>query len=338
MTATMRAIGIREPGASGVLVPQELPVPVPAAEEVLIRVKAAGVNMPDVLQRKGRYPVPKGATDIPGLEVAGEVVRAGSDVHTWKGGDAVCALVVGGGYAEYVTAHTGSCLPVPRGFSWVEAAALPETFFTVWENLFRRARFAAGESLLIHGGSSGIGTTAIQLARAAGASQIFATAGSAEKVAACAKLGADRGINYREEDFVTIVQEATGGRGVDAILDMVGGDYVQKNITCLALDGRLVNVNYMSGIKVEVDFRPVLTKCLTLAASVLRPRSVAHKAAIASQLRERVWPWLDAGKVKPHICATYALDKAGEAHALMESSKHIGKIVLTVTEDAVAKP
>ena len=330
--SSMRHIAIREPGGPEVLVVATRALPGIKDDEVLIEVKAAGVNMPDVLQRKGRYPVPPGASDIPGLEVAGVVAKAGPAAAPWKAGDAVCALVPGGGYAEFVNAHAGSCLPVPRGMSWTEAAAIPETFFTVWENVFRRARLAQGESFLVHGGSSGIGTTAIQLARMTGC-RVFATCGSAEKRAACEALGAERAINYKEEDFAAVVNDMTGGKGVNVILDMVGGDYLQKNISILAIDGRLWNVNYMGGIKVEVDFRQVLMKSLTIGASVLRSRSLEHKQTIARELRDKVWPWLESGNVKPVIYNTFPLENAAEAHALMESSQHIGKIVLAIGGD-----
>jgi len=335
--STMSAIGIREPGGPDVLVSECRPVPSAKKGQVLIRVRAAGVNMPDVLQRKGRYPVPPGVTDIPGLEVAGTIVAMGEEAGSWKVGDAVCALAAGGGYAEYVVAYAGSCLPVPQRLSWIEAAALPETFFTVWENLYRRARLAEGETVLIHGGSSGIGTTAIQLARESGA-RVFVTVGTEEKRTACEKLGAERAINYREEDFVEIVKALTSEKGVDVILDMVGGDYVQRNIAALAVDGRLMNINYMTGIKVNVDFRPVLMKSLTLGASVLRSRSPEAKAVIASELRARVWPWLEFGRIAPVIYRTFSLAEASAAHALMESSQHVGKIVLVVHDAADASP
>jgi NADPH2:quinone reductase len=261
----------------------------------------------------------------------------GEEAGSWKVGDAVCALAAGGGYAEYVVAYAGSCLPVPQRLSWIEAAALPETFFTVWENLYRRARLAEGETVLIHGGSSGIGTTAIQLARESGA-RVFVTVGTEEKRTACEKLGAERAINYREEDFVEIVKALTAEKGVDVILDMVGGDYVQRNIAALAVDGRLMNINYMTGIKVNVDFRPVLMKSLTLGASVLRSRSPEAKAIIASELRARVWPWLESGRIAPVIYRTFSLAEASAAHALMESSQHVGKIVLVVHDAADASP
>jgi putative PIG3 family NAD(P)H quinone oxidoreductase len=325
--STMTAIEIREPGGPDVLVPTNRPVPEAGAGEVLIRVAAAGVNRPDVLQRKGGYAPPPGASDIPGLEIAGEVVAVGDAVEGPNVGDSVMALVAGGGYAEYCTAPAAQCLPIPKGLDMIEAAAMPETFFTVWSNVFDRGRLKAGESLLIHGGSSGIGTTAIQLARAFGA-RVFATAGSAEKCAACEKLGAERAINYRDEDFVTVVRDATEGAGVDVILDMVGGDYIARNIKALAPDGRLCQIAFLGGSKAEVDFMPVMLKRLTLTGSTLRPRPVAFKAAIARALAEKVWPLVEKGEVKPVIFKTLPLAEAAAAHQLMESSAHIGKIIL----------
>jgi NADPH:quinone reductase len=308
----------------------ERPMPQPGPGEVLIAVAAAGVNRPDVIQRQGDYPPPPGASDIPGLEVAGTAVALGPKVTRFKEGDAVCALVTGGGYAAYCIAPEPQCLPVPKGFSMVEAAALPETFFTVWHNLFERGRLNAGESVLIHGGSSGIGTTAIQLARAKGAKPIFATAGSAEKCRACERLGATRAIDYRREDFVAVVKEATQNRGVDVVLDMVGGDYIQRNMSALAADGRLIFIAFLGGAAANVNFMPVLLKRLTVTGSTLRARSVEAKGAIAAALSREVWPLLEAGKVKPVIDRTFPLAQAAEAHRLMESSTHIGKIVLTV--------
>ena len=328
---TMTAIEIRQPGGPEVLVPTSRPVPEPGPGEVLIRVVAAGVNRPDVLQRQGGYAPPPGASDIPGLEVAGEVVALGAapgdsaDEHHI--GDRVMALVAGGGYAEYCAAPAAQCLSIPKGLDMIEAAAMPETYFTVWSNVFDRGRLKAGESILIHGGSSGIGTTAIQLARAFGA-RVFATAGSAEKCAACEKLGAERAINYRDEDFVTVVRDATEGAGVDVILDMVGGDYIGRNIKALAPDGRLCQIAFLGGSKVELNFMPVMLKRLTLTGSTLRPRPVAFKAAIARSLAEKVWPLVEKGDVKPIIHKTLPLAEAAEAHQLMESSAHIGKIVL----------
>ncbi|WP_142849840.1 NAD(P)H-quinone oxidoreductase [Telmatospirillum sp. J64-1] len=329
MTEAMSCIEITQPGAPDVLVPAKRPVPVAAAGEVLIQVAAAGVNRPDVIQRQGSYPPPPGASDIPGLEVAGTIVALGDGVTEWKVGDEVCALVTGGGYAEYCTAAASCCMPIPEGFDMEKAAALPETYFTVWHNVFQRARLKEGESLLIHGGSSGIGTTAIQLAKAFGAT-VYATAGSPEKCEACEKLGADQAINYRLEDYVEVIQAVTDGRGVDVILDMVGGDYIPRNIKCLAMDGRLVSIAFLKGSKAEINLMPVMLKRLTLTGSTLRPQSVAAKAAIAAELRQKVWPLLDAGDVAPIIYATFPLDQAAEAHRLMESSDHIGKIVLTV--------
>jgi len=326
---TMQAIEIREPGGPEVLVPAERPVPQPGEGEVLIKVAAAGVNRPDVLQRQGNYPPPKGASDIPGLEVAGEVVATGKGVGEPKTGDRVCALVTGGGYAEYCLAPAPQCLPLPKGFSLEQAAALPETFFTVWVNVFDRSALKPGESLLVHGGTSGIGTTAIQLAKALG-SRVFATAGSAEKVKACEELGAERGINYREEDFVEVVKQATDGKGVDVILDMVGGDYIPRDIKALAEDGRLSFIAFLGGAKAEVNFAAVMMKRLTITGSTLRARPVAVKAKLAAQLREKVWPLLEAGKIAPVMAASFPLAEAAKAHALMESSGHIGKIVLTL--------
>ena len=330
LPATMTAIEITQPGGPDVLKPVSRPMPMPGAGEVLIEVKAAGVNRPDLQQRQGHYDPPPGVSDIPGLEVAGIVVAVGLGVHHTKIGDEVCALVAGGGYATYCVAPEPQVLPVPKGFTMVEAAALPETFFTVWTNVFERARFQPGETILIHGGSSGIGTTAIQLTHALGAHQVFATAGSIEKCRACEQLGAARGINYKTMDFVKMVKELTGGRGVDVILDMVGGDYFQKNLSALAMEGRLVNVAYLKGAKVEVNFAPVMMKRLTITGSTLRPRTAEQKGAIAAALRRVVWPLLEKGKVKSVIYKTFPLKDAGGAHALMETSAHIGKIVLTV--------
>lgn len=324
----MLAVEISTPGAPEVLRPVQRPVPNPAANEVLIRVQAAGVNRPDVFQRQGHYPPPPGASDLPGLEVAGTVVLAGPSDGGLAVGDSVCALVPGGGYAEYCVAPVPQCLPFPAGFEAVAAAAIPETFFTVWTNVFQRGQLAAGETLLVHGGSSGIGTTAIQLAKAFGA-RVIVTVGSSEKAAACAALGAEA-INYRDEDFVEAVGRLTDGEGVDLILDMVGGDYTPRNIGLLRLDGRLVQIALLRGSKTEIDLGPIMRKRLTLTGSTLRPRSVAEKGAIAAELRARVWPLLDAGKVKPLVHATFPLAEAAAAHRLMESSAHIGKIVLTV--------
>lgn len=326
----MTAIAIRAPGDPDMLAPVTLPVPQPGPGEVLIRVAAAGVNRPDVLQRQGGYPPPPGAPETPGLEVAGWIAACGPE-SDFALGAPVCALVAGGGYAEYCVAPAPQVLPVPAGLDLVAAAALPETFFTVWSNVFDRAGFRAGESLLVHGGSSGIGTTAIQLATAFGG-RVLVTAGNAEKCAACLALGAERAINYREEDFAAVVKEHSGGAGVDVILDMVGGDYIARNIACLAPDGRLVNIAFLQGAKAEVNFMPVMLKRLTLTGSTLRPRPVAFKGAIAAKLRQHVWPLIEAGRVRPVIDSTFPLIRAADAHRRMESSAHIGKIVLIVTE------
>jgi len=320
---TMSCMEISE----GQLVPAIRPVPVPGDGEVLIQVHAAGINRPDVLQRKGGYAPPPGASDIPGLEVAGDIVALGSGVHNWKIGDQVCALVTGGGYGEYCTAPAPQCLPIPAGLDMDEAAALPETFFTVWSNVFDRAGLVAGETLLVHGGSSGIGTTAIQIAHHLGA-EVFVTAGTDDKCGACEVLGADHAINYRERDFVEAVKELTDGKGVNVILDMVGGDYVARNFDALAPDGRLVSIAFLTGSKVQVDLMPVMLKRLTLTGSTLRPRPVEFKAAIAEKLKAHIWPLIEDGKIAPFIHSTFPLSDAAEAHALMESSEHIGKIVL----------
>jgi NADPH:quinone reductase len=325
----MRAIEIRTFGGPEVLTPVERPMPVPSAGEVLIEVAAAGVNRPDVSQRQGKYPPPPGASDIPGLEIAGTIVQTAGEVGEWRAGDRVCALVSGGGYAKYCAAPAPQCLPVPRGFSDVEAAAIPETFFTVWTNVFERGRLTEGESFLVQGGSSGIGTTAIQLAHARGA-RVFATAGSAGKCAACERLGAERAINYHEEDFVAVVREATSGRGVDVILDMVGGEYVARHIELLAANGRLVQIATLGGAKAQIFLPAIMQRRLTITGSTLRARSVAEKGAIAAALRASVWPLLDAGRVRPVVFRTFALNDAAEAHQLMESGAHIGKIVLTM--------
>jgi NADPH2:quinone reductase len=326
---TMRAVEITESGKPEVLKIGARPVPQPAAGEVLIKVKAAGVNRPDVLQRMGHYPVPPGASDIPGLEVAGTIVALGAGVHEWKLGETVCALVQGGGYAEYCTAPALQCLPIPKGLSEVEAASLPETFFTVWSNVFDRAGLKPGETFLVQGGSSGIGVTAIQIAKAFG-HQVFVTGGSAEKCAACEQLGADRAINYKTEDFVAVVKEATGGRGVDVMLDMVGGDYVDRELKALADDGRIVLIAFLGGNRSNINLNEILRRRLTLTGSTLRPRPVEFKGAIARKLREKVWPLIETGKIKPVVYKTFPLSEAARAHELMESSQHIGKIVLTV--------
>ena len=323
----MIAIEIREPGEPEVLVPVERPKPAPAAGEVLIKVAAAGVNRPDVFQRRGRYPPPPGASDIPGLEVSGTIEALGADVHDWRVGDTVCALVAGGGYAEYCASPAPQCLPVPRGIDLVTAAAIPETFFTVWTNVFERGRLRAGESILVHGGSSGIGTTAIQLAHARG-SPVYATAGSAEKCAACERLGAERAVNYRETDFVAAIRELTLGRGVDVVLDMVGGDYFQRNIDALGIEGRLVEIATLHGVKAELNIQTIMQRRLTITGSTLRARPVADKGAIAAALRQHVWPLVESGAVKPIVHATFPLRDAAEAHRVMESSAHIGKLLL----------
>jgi putative PIG3 family NAD(P)H quinone oxidoreductase len=326
----MIAIEIREPGGPEVLVPVERPTPEAATGDVLIKVAAAGVNRPDVLQRRGRYPPPPGASDIPGLEVAGTIAAVGDTVAGWKIGDQVCALVAGGGYAEYCVAPAPQCLAVPRGVDLTAAAAIPETFFTVWTNVFERGHLRAGESILVHGGSSGIGTTAIQLARALG-SRVFATAGSAEKCAACEALGAEKCLNYREVDFVDAVKELTGGRGVDVVLDMVGGEYVARNIDVLATEGRLVQIGTLGGATATINVGAIMVRRLTLTGSTLRARPVADKAGIAAAVRDRVWPLFESGTVKPIVHATFPLRDAAAAHRLMESSTHIGKIVLVTT-------
>lgn len=325
----MRAVEISAPGGPDVLVPATRPVPVPKPHEILVKVAAAGVNRPDVLQRMGKYNVPADASDLPGLEIAGEVAACGASVTMWKPGDQVCALVHGGGYAEYCVTPEVQALPVPRGLSMVEAAALPETFFTVWSNVYDRAHLAPGETLLVQGGSSGIGTTAIQMAAAMG-NRVFATAGSEEKCAACVKLGAEKAINYRTQDFVAEVKAATGGKGVDVILDMVGGDYVPRELKCLADEGRLAFIAVLGGWKTELDISAVMGKRLTLTGSTLRPRTVAFKGAIAKSLREKIWPLIEAGRIKPVIYKTFPLAEAREAHRLMETSQHIGKLVLSV--------
>jgi putative PIG3 family NAD(P)H quinone oxidoreductase len=325
--ATMRAIEITQPGKPDVLKPASRPVPQPRTGEVLVKVEAAGVNRPDVLQRTGNYPVPPGASDIPGLEIAGRVAAVGAGVTAWRVGDALCALVQGGGYAEYCTAPALQCLPVPKGLSAVDAASLPETFFTVWSNVFDRARLAPGESFLVQGGSSGIGVTAIQMVKAFGHT-VFATAGSKEKCDACARLGADRAIDYKSEDFAAVVKEATGGRGVDVILDMVGGDYVDRELKCLADDGRIVLIAFLGGSRATVNLNEILRRRLVLTGSTLRPRPVEFKGAIAAKLREKVWPLVESGKIRPVVYKTFPLAEAAKAHELMESGAHIGKIVL----------
>ena len=327
--AQMRCVEIEAPGGPEVLRAVRRPTPEPGQGEVLIRVAAAGVNRPDVAQRLGNYAPPPGASDLLGLEVAGAVAAVGSGVNGWPGvGEPVCALVAGGGYAEFCAAPVPQCLPVPRGMDMVSAAALPETFFTVWTNVFQAGRLAPGETLLVHGGSSGIGTTAIQLGVAFGAT-VIVTAGSDEKCAACERLGA-KAVNYRAGDFTDAVRALTGGSGVDVILDMVGGDYTPGNLSLLRQGGRLVQISSLRGGKTTVDLSAVWIRRLTITGSRLRPRSVAEKGAIAAELREKVWPLLEAGSVAPLVHATFPLDQASEAHKLMESSAHIGKIVLTV--------
>jgi len=329
LPATMRAVEITAPGKPEVLQAGTRPVPRPRPGEVLVRVAAAGVNRPDVLQRLGLYPVPPGASDIPGLEIAGSVAEVGAGVTAWKPGDAVCALVQGGGYAQYCTAPAVQCLPIPNGLTPLEAASLPETFFTVWSNVFDRAHLAPGESLLVQGGSSGIGVTAIQMAKAFG-HKVLATAGSPQKCAACEELGADRAINYKTEDFVAVVKETTGGRGVDVILDMVGGEYVDRELKCLADDGRIVIIAMLGGAKSTVNLNEILRRRLVLTGSTLRPRPVEFKGAIARSLREKVWPHIESGRIKPVVFRIFPLEEAAQAHALMESGAHIGKIVLNV--------
>ncbi len=325
----MQFIAITEAGGPDVLQLAERPAPTPGPGEILIEVAAAGVNRPDVAQRYGLYPPPPGASDIPGLEVAGTVAAVGAGVTGWAVGEPVCALTNGGGYAEYVTAPAGQCLPVPAGLSLLEAAALPETFFTVWTNVFDRGGLQPGESFLVHGGSSGIGVAAIQMAAACGA-RVFVTAGSEEKCAACLALGAEVAVNYREQDFVTVLGEATAGRGVDVILDMVGGDYVNRNLQLAATDGRIVNIAFQGGFEATVNFLPLLMKRITLTGSTLRPQSAEAKATIARALRENVWPGLETGKIRPVIDSRFPLAQAADAHRRMESSLHIGKIVLEV--------
>jgi len=325
---TMTCIEIAEPGGPEVLRLATRPVPEAGPHEVLVRVAAAGVNRPDCIQRQGHYAPPPGVTDIPGLEVAGEIVAAGPGVGRWKPGDEVTALVAGGGYAEYVAAPAPQCLPVPGGLGLVEAAALPETCFTVWANVVERAGLKAGETLLVHGGSSGIGTTAIQIASRLGA-KVVATAGSAEKCRVCEELGAARAVNYLDEDFVDAVKDFTGGRGADVVLDMVGGDYLERNIKAMAADGRHVSIAFLRGSKVEINFMPVMLKRLTLTGSTLRPLPVARKGEIARALEETVWPMIAAGDIRPVIHATFPLAQAADAHALMETSRHIGKIMLS---------
>ncbi len=327
----MRAIEISQPGGPEVLRLCERPMPVPGVGEVLIRVHAAGVNRPDVLQRSGSYPPPPDASDLPGLEVAGEIVSGDLDGSDFKKGDLVCALAHGGGYDEYCIVPIGQCLPIPKGLSVLEAASLPETFFTVYGNVFDRAKLAAGESLLVQGGSSGIGVTAIQMATALG-HRVFATAGTDDKCRACESLGAERGINYRSEDFAEVVKSLTGGKGANVILDMVAGPYVNRELQCLADDGRLVLIALLGGASGEINFGEVLRRRLVITGSTLRPRPIAFKRHIAQQLHTQVWPLLESGKIKPVIYQTFSLEQAADAHALMETSTHIGKIMLQVAQ------
>ena len=325
----MTAIAIKAPGGPEMLVPQQLPMPKAGKGEILVKVAAAGVNRPDVRQRQGTYPPPKGATEIPGLEIAGEVVALGPDTSRWKIGDHVCALVVGGGYAEYCLAFDSHALPVPPLLSMIEAAAVPETFFTCWQNMFMRADVKSGDWVLVHGGTSGIGTTAIMLAKAFGA-KIITTAGSSEKCAAAKQLGADVAVNYKTEDFVAKTKEATGGKGANLIVDIVGGDYVDRNYDAAAEQATIAQVSFTGGPKATANFAKLMTKRLHHTGSTLRPRTVAEKAAIARGIEDRVWPLVAAGRIKPVIDSTFALREASAAHARMESSQHIGKIVLTV--------
>ena len=328
----MQFVDIVEPGDPEVLQVASCPVPAAGPGQLLVKVEAAGVNRPDVLQRKGMYPVPPSASPIAGLEVCGEVVAHGAGASKFGIGEKICALVNGGGYAEYVAVPEGQCLPVPDGLSAVEAATLPETFFTVWTNVFNRGALKSGESFLVHGGSSGIGTTAIQLAKARGAT-VFATAGSKEKCAACEELGATLAVNYREQDFVEVLKEATDGKGIDVILDMVSGDYLPRNVELAAMHGRIVIIATLHGRQADLNIGPIMLKCLVLTGSVLRPRTDAEKAAIADALLEHAWPLIESGKVKPVIHSVFLLEDAAKAHALMESSEHIGKIVLNLSAE-----
>jgi NADPH2:quinone reductase len=325
--ATMTAIGIASPGGPEMLAPQERPVPQPGVGEILVKVAAAGVNRPDVIQRKGLYPPPPGVTDIPGLEIAGTVVAIGAGVGRWRDGDEVTALVSGGGYSQYCIAHESHALPIPHGLTAAESAAIPETFLTVWHNVFERGGLKGGETLLVHGGSSGIGTVAIQLAKAFGA-RVVTTAGSAEKCDACRRLGADVAINYRTEDFVPLTKGATGGAGADVILDMVGGDYIERNYEAAAVDGRIVQIAFQGSPRANVDFRRIMLKRLHHTGSTLRSRSVEDKAAIALAVERNAWPLIAAGKVRPVMDKIFPFRNAADAHVRMESSVHIGKIVL----------
>jgi putative PIG3 family NAD(P)H quinone oxidoreductase len=329
LPAMMTVIAISEPGGPRVLKPEKRPLPTLREGEIMVRVRAAGVNRPDVMQRKGLYPVPPGASDLPGLEVAGEVAALGPGATRWRIGDQVCALTPGGGYAEYCRVHESNALPVPHGFTLTEAGALPETFFTVWHNVFERGGLKKGETLLVHGGSSGIGTTAIQLASAFGA-YVVTTAGSPEKCAACLKLGADRAINYRTEDFVAVTREATGGRGADVILDMVGGDYVARNYDAAAIEGRIVQIATQGGAQATVDVAKIMVKRLVHTGSTLRPRTTEFKAGVAAALEAQVWPLLAERRVAPVMDMIFPLTEAWRAHERMEEGEHIGKIVLDV--------
>jgi NADPH2:quinone reductase len=328
----MRYIDLPEFGAPDVMQLRQGATPEPGANEVLIRVIAAGVNRPDVIQRQGLYPPPPGASPVLGLEVAGEIVAIGDQVSQWQAGDKVCALVNGGGYAEFALAPASQCLPLPKGLGMVEAAALPETFFTVWSNVFQRCALKPNENLLVHGGASGIGTTAIQLATAFGAT-VFTTVGNDEKVRACEALGAQTAINYRDQDFYEVLKDQLGKRGIDVTLDIVGGDYIEKNIKLAAMEGRIANIAYLQGSVATVNFMPIMLKRLTLTGSTLRPQSEAQKAEIALQLQQQVWPLLEAGRIKPVIAARFSLEQAHEAHALMESNQTIGKIVLDIGDE-----
>lgn len=326
---SMTAIAISEPGGPKVLKPERRPVPEPGPGQILIKVRAAGVNRPDVLQRMGAYPAPPCASDLPGLEAAGIVAAVGEDVHRWRVGDAVTALTPGGGYAEYCLVHESNALPVPHGFTFTQAAALPETYFTVWHNVFQRGGLKPSDTLLVHGGTSGIGTTAIQLAAAFGA-YVITTVGSQAKAEACQKLGADRVVNYREEDFVRVVKEATNGKGANVILDMVGGDYVSRNYDAAAVDGTIVQIATMNGARAEADFGKLMVKRLTHTGSTLRPRPVEFKAGIAAELEQKVWPLLAEGRIAPVMDMIFPLKEAWRAHERMQEGEHIGKIVLDV--------
>jgi len=330
MGIPMKFIALKEYGGPEELFIDDGNIPQVADDEVLIKVAAAGVNRPDIIQRLGMYPPPPGASPVLGLEVAGEIIDRGGQVSQWSVGDAVCALCNGGGYAEYVSVPASQCLPVPVGYGLTEAAALPEAMFTVWSNVMDRASFQPGESFLVHGGASGIGTTAIQMLSALGA-RVFATVGNNEKVVACESLGAETAVNYHEQDFVEVLQRATNKQGIDIILDIVGGDYIARNIKLAAVEGRIVNIAYLQGALVKVNLMPVMLKRLTLTGSTLRPQSTSSKAAIAAGLREKIWPLCDDGRIKPVIAKTYPLEEVADAHSLMESNQHIGKIVLLVS-------